>query len=93
MIRAMLADPRFWTLLALGALVSFAFSWSLLRRRGAGDAVPTPTAAVLLGIVMFGLVAAGFVLFRWGGCVAALAMSLAGWLTVPLAGALARGRR
>ena len=93
MIRTMLADPRFWTLLALGAAVSFAFTFALLRRRGDGGVVPTPTTAILLGAVMFGLVAAGFVLFRWGGCVAALAMSALGWLTVPLAGALARRRR
>ena len=93
MIRTLLADPRFWTLLALGVGVSFAFTVALLRRRGEGGVVPIPTAAIVLGAVMFALVAAGFVLFRWGGCVAALAMSALGWLTVPLAGALARQRR
>ena len=92
MIRALLADPRFWTLLALGAAVSFAFTLALLRRRDEAGPAGIPTAAILLGALMFGLVAAGFVLFRWGGCVAALALSLAGWLTVPLAGALARRR-
>ena len=92
MIRAMLADPRLWMLLGLAALVSFAFTLALLRRRSTGGASRAPVGAVLLGLVMFGLVAAGFVLFRWGGCLAALAMSLLGWLTVPLAGALARRR-
>jgi hypothetical protein len=92
MIRAMLTDPRFWTLLALGALVSFGFSWLLLRERAAEGAGPSRVAAATLGVVMLGLIAAGFVLFRWGGCVAALAMSLLGWLTVPAAGALARRR-
>ena len=90
MIRAMLSDPRLWTLLALGALVSFGFSWLLLRERAGEGATPSRAAAAALGLVMLGLIVAGFVLFRWGGCVAALAMSLLGWLGVPVAGALAR---
>jgi hypothetical protein len=92
MIRALLGDPRFWALLGLGTLVSLAFTGLLLRQRSAPPAGSRQPALVVLGAGWFVLLAAGFVLFRWGGCVTALALSLLGWLTVPLAGAIARQR-
>jgi hypothetical protein len=80
-------DPRFLGLVAAGAVASWLYLWCHLSGRDWRH-----PAGFLVSLLVVAVFALCFAVFRWGGCIAALAISALGWLGTPLALRLARRR-
>ena len=78
----LLSDPRFWAVVAVGAVASWLYTYQHLR----GGA--RPLRWLLAAVVLAAFVLA-FVLYSWHGFVALVAISLLGWLGAPVAARLA----
>ena len=81
----LLADVRFWLVVATGVVASWLYTYSHLRGRDWRH-----PASFVLGAVVFACFALGFAMYGWRGFAVLLAISALGWLGTPVVAARAR---